>query len=160
MVVKRANADKISIHAAQEGCDPGLCALLRSALNISIHAAQEGCDPDAMSDLQRIVISIHAAQEGCDCRLQRNNPLCRYFNPRSPRGLRRNAKRTVFCSNLRFQSTQPKRAATIFINSKSRCKNISIHAAQEGCDQNCNISGPKVEISIHAAQEGCDPQAR
>ena len=34
---------------------------------------------------------------------------------------------------------------------------ISIHAAQEGCDQEITDGGVKwIVISIHAAQEGCD----
>ena len=33
---------------------------------------------------------------------------------------------------------------------------ISIHAAQEGCDENQNANDHADKISIHAAQEGCD----
>ena len=58
---------------------------------ISIHAAQEGCDrvQKWYSEEPR-TISIHAAQEGCDFM------LCV----------------TVIAGRERFQSTQPKRAAT------------------------------------------------
>ena len=35
-------------------------------------------------------------------------------------------------------------------------ENISIHAAQEGCDMERNDGMTAVDISIHAAQEGCD----
>ena len=81
-----------------------------------------------------VEISIHAAQEGCD--------LCRVFINILPAG---------------FQSTQPKRAATVsFVCGRCRT-DISIHAAQEGCD---GISYKLLHhlnaISIHAAQEGCD----
>ena len=58
----------------------------------------------------------------------------------------------------RFQSTQPKRAATL---EQARWtygfRAISIHAAQEGCDGNPALAQwLGMEISIHAAQEGCD----
>ena len=59
--------------------------------DISIHAARVGCDPDAMSDLQRIVISIHAARVGCDSIFHYLVLTRRYFNPRSPSGLRQAA---------------------------------------------------------------------
>ena len=80
-----------------------------------------------------------------------------YFNPRSPRGLRPVLHFAPFCFGYKFQSTQPKRAATIpaaalrfgAINFNPRSPRglrlkeqfpecfeggISIHAAQEGCD--------------------------
>ena len=82
----------------------------------------------------------------------------RYFNPRSPRGLRRknaNNKDHKYdisihaaqegCDNgmqlrcpperVRFQSTQPKRAATGLEFDAVNDDLISIHAAQEGCDR-------------------------
>ena len=37
-----------------------------------------------------------------------------------------------------------------------RAKNISIHAAQEGCDKIGSLKALRMVISIHAAQEGCD----
>ena len=37
------SADRISIHAAQEGCDV-MTTYIDPAVVISIHAAQEGCD--------------------------------------------------------------------------------------------------------------------
>ena len=62
---------------------------------ISIHAAQEGCDAKVWTGNDTsLSISIHAAQEGCDIR------TAIHFN----------------YSSL-FQSTQPKRAATLFIES-------------------------------------------
>ena len=66
-------------------------------------------NPDVLIDLA--TISIHAAQKGCDEVLWITIYLLKDFNPRSPRGLRLQ----VQCyRNLpfRFQSTQPKRAAT------------------------------------------------
>ena len=82
-----------------------------------------------------------------------------------------------------FQSTQPKRAATYMARHVEALLDISIHAAQEGCDgrtaqapratrgfqstqpkraatevHNCKIEA--FLISIHAAQEGCDSPRR
>ena len=82
---------QISIHAAQEGCDYQ-CQKFANLhqLFISIHAAQEGCDLQYLQqEIMRLEISIHAAQEGCDyCKLVLLAVVL-YFNPRSPRGLRR-----------------------------------------------------------------------
>ena len=129
--------------------------------------------------MNNVEISIHAAQEGCDnnC-LHQNRHLLKYFNPRSPRGLRLNIiiYRTA---REQFQSTQPKRAATVDYNEITRYVDISIHAAQEGCDQAIWLAAQELiyfnprsprglrlvppehfeiftAISIHAAQEGCD----
>ena len=55
-----------------------------------------------------------------------------------------------------FQSTQPKRAATIKSAPCTLSIKISIHAAQEGCDCNHHCRYRRRHISIHAAQEGCD----
>ena len=83
-----------------------------------------------------------------------------------------------WCADL-FQSTQPKRAATGTDIFMANYQQISIHAAQEGCDLLASIkthiltgfqsTQPKRAativntavgivpfISIHAAQEGCD----
>ena len=126
---------KISIHAAQEGCDPvmfgkpgwrtddfnprsprGLrqysSAFHKHLNSISIHAAQEGCDNDEhMYWSTQSGISIHAAQEGCDRSAWAVSIIKCYFNPRSPRGLRLQASIRTYYAKI-FQSTQPKRAAT------------------------------------------------
>ena len=81
-------------------------------------------------------ISIHAAQEGCDSRCADWGRIKRNFNPRSPRGLRPtlaqeniigyeisihaaqegcdSVLKTPHLKLALFQSTQPKRAATLF----------------------------------------------
>ena len=79
----------ISIHAARVGCDLNDDEQARYEI-ISIHAAQEGCDKTPVSPrVMAILISIHAAQEGCDI-------YCL----------------TCLMYRKKFQSTQPKRAAT------------------------------------------------
>ena len=129
-------------------------------------------------------ISIHAAQEGCDIK-----------------------KHLVIRKDMLFQSTQPKRAATEMEhaangdvynfnprsprglrhfpqNTVQKVVDISIHAAQEGCDSSGKTKVATVPyfnprsprglrlvheigtmvtdylISIHAAQEGCDKLLR
>ena len=63
-----------------------------------------------------------------------------HFNPSSPRGLRPCSPTIIICVDL-FQSTQPKRAATVINPAYTLQSFISIHAAQEGCDKivtNCS----------------------
>ena len=111
------------------------------------------------------------------CRLARLST--RYFNPRTPRGVRRlAAEYLVF--RQQFQSTHPARGATQTGSQTGGLKHISIHAPREGCD--C-VPGPQpgapthfnprtprgvrpvgssralvvLTISIHAPREGCDP---
>ena len=105
---------QISIHAAQEGCDMYKITLKENN-KISIHAAQEGCDRSYLYLKNTLDISIHAAQEGCDQMLNFKNSSISYFNPRSPRGLRLLVCFLVFV-HPKFQSTQPKRAATVQVN--------------------------------------------
>ena len=104
-------------------------------------------------------ISIHAAQEGCDKRTCYPSGPREHFNPRSPRGLRLDMEQKAKKEQI-FQSTQPKRAATNVHVTRQDRENISIHAAQEGCDLDVLIMLPELRyISIHAAQEGCDKRA-
>ena len=106
---------------------------MESSRNISIHAAQEGRDDSDSDGVPDVLISIHAAQEGCDRYRQNYRRPILHFNPRSPSGLRHDYLVTKKGFKI-FQSTQPKRAATVdYIVSATGLK-ISIHAAQEGCD--------------------------
>ena len=129
--------------------------------DISIHAAQEGCDIfPTLCLLWAEIISIHAAQEGCDRILLASIRPSWNFNPRSPRGLRQKVFLFVIMP-LVFQSTQPKRAATQICKFVLCFIQISIHAAQEGCDSlRQAFQLQKFYISIHAAQEGCDGVAK
>ena len=79
---------------------------------ISIHAPREGSDISFPALVQASLISIHAPREGSDARDARRTPKARDFNPRSPRGERR---QTVV--NL------------------SELLTISIHAPREGSDR-------------------------
>ena len=57
-------------------------------IRISIHAPREGSDDSASSKVFSISISIHAPREGSDQITYFYSRVCRYFNPRSPRGER------------------------------------------------------------------------
>ena len=57
----------------------------------------------------------------------------KYFNPRSPSGLRLRQP-GIGSSDMIFQSTQPEWAATEMRPEGKRLLEISIHAARVGCD--------------------------
>ena len=60
------------------------------------------------------------------------------FNSRSPSGLRLSSARTSK-PNALFQFTQPKRAATQLIRQSHAICDVSIHAAQAGCDEKYDV---------------------
>ena len=130
---------------------------------ISIHAAQEGCDLPADPAPRRVLHFNPRSPRGLRPISRRKSRISAYFNPRSPRGLRHEvARRLGRTTNfnprsprglrrqqkeglylvIQFQSTQPKRAATVRPRLPSFSINISIHAAQEGCDD-CGQSSNK-----------------
>ncbi len=145
----------ISIHAPREGCDfaprndGGMWV-------ISIHAPREGCDHRRYPGLHGEptfqsthpargatitspyfpvdgAISIHAPREGCDTVGIMLPVGYEDFNPRTPRGVRREAHYDWSASYI-----------------------ISIHAPREGCDLYVAFKYNITEISIHAPREGCD----
>ena len=102
-----------------------------------------------------------------------------YFNPRTPRGVRRRRRRHLHHRKVYFNPRTPRgvRPAGSQINTKVR--KISIHAPREGCDhrrypglhgeptfqsthpaRGATITSPYFPvdgaISIHAPREGCD----
>ena len=168
----------ISIPAPREGCDE-VCRRPVCRRSISIHAPREGCDQTFMSlpletrefqsthpargaTMSTLVgsllslISIHAPREGCDASLFVISNRPPYFNPRTPRGVRRAGLRSGI-QRRPFQSTHPARGAT--------------SPAPMGRPGDCNFNPrtPRgvrraesiddvwaVIISIHAPREGCD----
>ena len=124
----------ISIHAPREGCDDQNLNG-SSQCQISIHAPREGCDLCLCRRLtSTITISIHAPREGCDVITKFRRSLERDFNPRTPRGVRREVldngvvvhgnsnprtprgvrprRKGLHWITDRFQSTHPARGAT------------------------------------------------
>ena len=79
-----------------------------------------------------------------------------YFNPRTPRGVRRvQPYLRPYC--IPFQSTHPARGATSIAASLQAMGIISIHAPREGCDGGAALDvRASSTISIHAPREGCD----
>ena len=78
-------------------------------------------------------ISIHAAQEGCDLTPDAKAGGAFDFNPRSPRGLRHalaNANRII----TNFNPRSPRGLRPVMLVQAAAQTQISIHAAQEGCD--------------------------
>ena len=126
----------ISIHAPREGSDRIEPDVYRRVGLISIHAPREGSDASppplgilTASFLSTLpargatfrcarstaleMISIHAPREGSDSLfLFRYRPRDNFY-PRSPRGERRNAVKTVSFYTI-FLSTLPARGATAF----------------------------------------------
>ena len=102
------------------------------------------------------LISIHAAQEGCDVKGQSISRPCKNFNPRSPRGLRpKQIYRNTKCEE--FQSTQPKRAATLrWQGHKKRLDYFNPRSPRGLRHLSVDNWHDTRRISIHAAQEGCD----
>ena len=93
----------------------GLRRILRrkqqNGKSISIHAAQEGCDYAAAALDRDFQFQSTQPKRAATRALLAAICSFRYFNPRSPRGLRLNLFGDNQFTNL-FQSTQPKRAAT------------------------------------------------
>ena len=78
------------------------------------------------------------------------------FNPRTPRGVRRERARSVGGGGD-FNPRTPRGVRLGWPPCHVRCKTISIHAPREGCDQGISTqSSQAFSISIHAPREGCD----
>ena len=95
-------------------------------------------------------VSIHAAQAGCDESAVSSARLRYRFNSRSPSGLRPCG--TAFSATyLLFQFTQPKRAATTLLERAHIIRDVSIHAAQAGCDR-CILRRSKKSLLFQFTQ--------
>ena len=123
-------------------------------------------------------ISIHAPREGGDSSANRCRSCWIHFNPRPPRGGRReNANYIQGNSEIsihapreggdegtplspsiyeRFQSTPPARGATLKPWERMFLIKISIHAPREGGDVVDDAPAMPPQISIHAPREGGD----
>ena len=101
---------------------------------ISIHAPREGCDMGGGVAHGIDCISIHAPREGCDAMGGGVAWLSLYFNPRTPRGVRRAGAGCSGGGQPIFQSTHPARGATWRSLDAMEPIVISIHAPREGCD--------------------------
>ena len=100
-------------------------------------------------------ISIHAPREGSDDAMCPARTTARYFNPRSPRGERRMATRTLE-SARRFQSTLPARGATPPTKVPIRDNKFQSTLPARGATPRPPPQRPPPAISIHAPREGSD----
>ena len=101
----------VSIHAPLAGCDR-LCVAFDRLLYVSIHAPHAGCDDYQYRRHADYRISIHVPHAGCDSFQWCFSCWNKYFNPRTPCGVRpRREKIRRPCGA--FQSTHPMRGATI-----------------------------------------------
>ena len=96
---------------------PSLC----HSQSISIHAPREGCDGPSSS------MALHTArfQSTHPARGATRHPLCvqyaaGYFNPRTPRGVRRTLLPAETITLPKFQSTHPARGATANFTKEQR----------------------------------------
>ena len=126
-----------------------------------------------------MVISIHVPREGHDGWSRAKKNCCfTYFNPRAPRGARRQDNRQQIAPK-KFQSTCPARGTTCILSAKSTLRSyfnpraprgarprlfhelsppaaISIHVPREGHDYYAYINPQRTLISIHVPREGHD----
>ena len=133
--------DRISIHAPRVGCDPDAFNNRNSVWQFqSTHPVWGATRAAKTSSSISIIISIHAPRVGCDLvqvprtwgieLFQSTHPVwgatrphfaccrsCRYFNPRTPCGVRRRGSLPMQQLHL-FQSTHPVWGATQSISRK------------------------------------------
>ena len=101
------------------------------------------------------VISIHAPREGCDGFGTGDVSGWRYFNPRTPRGVRLEIPtRAIVVSD--FNPRTPRGVRRGHVAHLRLDTVISIHAPREGCDMLDEKDLQAIAISIHAPREGCD----
>ena len=128
----------ISIHAPREGCDRvSPVPIVYPVQFQSTHPARGATSEGTPS----IVVGWYfnprtprgvrrAGGSGC--------PAEGYFNPRTPRGVRLDPLYLMFEGDL-FQSTHPARGATLGLSLQTSNILISIHAPREGCDLSGSI---------------------
>ena len=115
------------------GGRPGWITGTASGLGISIHAPREGGDGSYKVNLLVYFISIHAPREGGDTWDRMSRDAAFDFNPRPPRGGRRQLRPRL-----------------------QQYHQISIHAPREGGDRKLVWVIMRNCISIHAPREGGD----
>ena len=124
----------ISIHALREEGDKRGGLRAAHSMWISIHALREEGDREAESKRRaNHFISIHALREEGDRHGQPLGDRKLYFNPRPPRGGRRELDR-IWREGVLFQSTPSARRATREMGYADRDVRISIHALREEGD--------------------------
>ena len=124
----------ISIHAPIVGCDEEMVNLSYLLCEFQSTHPSWGATTCVVVVCVPFTISIHAPIVGCDPTLSTHILYCRYFSPRTHRGVRLGAGL-----------------------SGSVIARISIHAPIVGCDIIIQVVTVHQAISIHAPIVGCDP---
>ena len=173
----------ISTHAPREGSDRTVPISTSARPPFQPTLPARGATLHHTGLLLRERISTHAPREGSDRRQPGHHRQADYFNPRSPRGERRDPDCTD-PAEVVFQPTLPARGATTKEKVYMRGHPISTHAPREGSDpaENKREAGPKefqptlpargatcyyveqptklCDISTHAPREGSDGPSR
>ena len=102
-------------------------------------------------------ISIRAPHAGCDPTAEAGGFSLRYFNPRTPCGVRLLVL-ILMSSGFRISIRAPHAGCDLRGANRRQKRDISIRAPHAGCD--CEIEGDKTmsRISIRAPHAGCDRQ--
>ena len=125
--------DEVSIHAPREGCDGRLWYTIDVVEGFqSTHPARGATISMYGHGGMWIFQSTHPAR-GATTTPCMKYLLPRYFNPRTPRGVRPHKVCSPF-DLVEFQSTHPARGATGWERIHRATGDISIHAPREGCD--------------------------
>ena len=146
----------ISIHAPREGCDLCLCRRLTSTITISIHAPREGCD--VITKFRRSLERDFNPRTPRGVRrevLDNGVVVHGNSNPRTPRGVRPRRKGLHWITD-RFQSTHPARGATSWAELDAEAQEFQSTHPARGATRCGRYFFTLLSISIHAPREGCD----
>ena len=100
---------------------------------VPIHASPKGGDVIVKEIARFMSISIHASPKGGDAPGWRTASRVLDFNPRLPEG-RRQSGAYEMSQAAQFQSTPPRREATVHVMLLTDFERISIHASPKGGD--------------------------
>ena len=150
---------EISIHAPLAGCDIRIAFAVSSSVVLfqSTHPSR-GATGNLSPEERAPFISIHAPLAGCDYTEPQYTISASYFNPRTPRGVRRSPRYSLSVSAKSFQSTHPSRGATASANEaeKAALQFQSTHPSRGATHPFYGGLNISATISIHAPLAGCD----
>ena len=124
----------ISIHAPHAGCDYPARTPSKARWTFQSTHPMRGATQRLLNARLPEFISIHAPHAGCDDCKSGKALRPRYFNPRTPCGVRP-VGAPMSAPTETFQSTHPMRGATSSMPLSNRYDIISIHAPHAGCDK-------------------------
>ena len=128
-----AEQSTISIHAPRAGCDDRGTNRAKALYQFQSTHPVRGATFHKGFFAFKVLISIHAPRAGCDFWRYHRQAIHKYFNPRTPCGVRL-GRQGAAGGDRAFQSTHPVRGATWAGVSYAVRRDISIHAPRAGCD--------------------------